>query len=100
MKKGPNVNVPELFRLWSNEGMSRAEIARALGITRGHLDNLASKHKLPKRKRVNTAWTMVDPTPEEIEERKAFLREKHLAELRAEPWDTTRSRVASQRRAS
>lgn len=78
------VDVPLLFNLWADKKMTKTEIARNLGITERGLDVLAKRHKLPDRGRKKRAFSIVDPTPEEIAARALECRLKHLAEKRSE----------------
>jgi hypothetical protein len=84
-------SVTELFRLWAG-GASYSQIAACLGVTESYVHKLKDRHKLPNRPRVYSAPTD-DPTPEEIEQRKAEVRAAHLAKRRGETEDQTRSRV-------
>lgn len=79
-----SVDVPLLFKLWSDKGLTKTEIARQLCITERGLDVLAKRHKLPSRGRKHRAFSMADPTPEEIAQRALECRLKHLAEKRKE----------------
>ena len=89
MGRRVEVDVPKLFRLWSDDGMTRTEIARELGVTASQLTLLASRHSLRARKRQQRAFTMCDPTPEELEVLKAECRERHFAQRRGETEETT-----------
>lgn len=75
-------DVEKLKKLW-NDGLTHMEIANALGCQVPYVSQLRERHKLPPRRRAYHApkeWN--DPTPEQIEERKRELRERHLAEMR------------------
>lgn len=63
------VDVALLFQLWHSDSV-KDEIARRLGISVSHLSVLKNKHKLPTRTTARRQCD-VDPTPEQIEERKA-----------------------------
>jgi hypothetical protein len=91
-------SVPELFRLWANSDLTRAEVARLLGVTAGQLTKLASRHGLGPRGRQHRAFSMDDPTPEQIAERAAQCREKHMAMRRTEDVTSTHSKVSKWRR--
>ena len=91
-------SVPELFRLWADESLTRAEVARLLGVTAGQLAKLASRHGLGFRGRRQRAFSMDDPTPEQIAERAAECRAKHMAQRRAEPDEASRKKAWHGRR--
>lgn len=91
-------SVSELFRLWSEDGLTRAEVARLLGVTAGQLTKLASRHGLGPRGRQHRAFSMDDPTPEEIAARAAECRERHYAQRRAEDANNTHSKASKWRR--
>lgn len=78
------VDVQLLFQLWADKKLTKTEIARQIGVTESGLDALAKRHKLPYRGRKQRAFSIVDPTPEEIAERALECRLKHLAEKRRE----------------
>ena len=92
------IDVARLFSLWNDESLTRAEVARELGVTAGQLTRLASRHGLGARGRTHRAFSMADPTPDEIARRAAAIRARKLAELAAEPLEVTQQRVACQRR--
>jgi len=92
------IDVARLFALWNDESLTRAEVARELGVTAGQLTRLASRHGLGARGRTHRAFSMADPTPDEIARRAAAIRARKLAELAAEPLEVTQQRVAAQRR--
>lgn len=73
-----------LFRLWSDKRLTKPEIAKQLGTTERKLDTLAARYKLPERQTRHRAFSIVDPTPEEIAERALECRLKHLAAKRSE----------------
>ena len=91
-------SVPDLFRLWADESLTRAEIARSLGVSAGQLTLLASRHGLGPRGRQHRAFSMDDPTPEQIAERAAECRERHMAQRRAEDVGSTQSKASKWRR--
>lgn len=72
----------QLHEMWAR-GDSREEIAAALGCSTSHVQELARRHKLPRRQRAVQEIFAGDPTPQEIEAWMAQMREKHLAEMRA-----------------
>jgi transposase-like protein len=92
-----NVDVASLFRLWNDESMTRAEIARELGVTAGQLTRLASRHGLGVRGRKHRAFSMTDPSPDEIERLKAELKAKHIQERMREDVTNTQSKVSKWR---
>lgn len=83
MARVATVDLPTLYRLWADLSLSRAEVAHRLGISHSRLGLLARTHKLPKRPRVNNRID-IDPTPQEIRERKREMRRKHFALRRSE----------------
>jgi len=90
------IDVPLLFALWADESNTRAEIASRLGISHTFLTRLVAKHKLAPRRKEHKC-NVVDPTPDEIAERARQCREKHFAERRAEPYESTVSKVSKWR---
>jgi hypothetical protein len=78
------VDVPKMYRLWRDMTVTRREIAAMLGINNSTLEYLASKHKLPRRPSQRGNKEMIDPTPQEIEERARECRERHYASRRSE----------------
>jgi len=86
-------SVAELHRLWAS-GASYDEIAAALGCASSYIVRLRERHKLPPRNiPVVRRQPRADPTPEELEQRKAEIRAKHMAKMRSESEEQTRSRV-------
>jgi hypothetical protein len=83
MGRVATVDVPTLFRLWADLSLSRAEVAHKLGISHSRLTKLTATHKLPKRPWKSTRID-VDPTTEEIRDRKREMRRKHFALRRSE----------------
>lgn len=67
----PNYDIDLLRQLWA-DGEHIDEIARQIGCCRHHVYQLRIIHKLPRRGRTAR---VVDPTPQEIEERAAYCRE-------------------------
>lgn len=70
-------DVAQLEQLWA-AGASHCEIAAALGVHEGYVKTLKTRHKLPSRNPPE-----IDPTPEEIAERAAECRARHLEAMRA-----------------
>jgi transposase len=68
--------------MWAR-GDSYKEIAAALGCSESFVHDLKVRHKLPNRQRATTEILKNDPTPEQIRERAAKIRERHMAEMRA-----------------
>lgn len=63
------LDVPLLYKLWSDATISMAEVARRLGgVSQSHLYSLARKHKLPARPAIESAEEE-RPTKEEIDAR-------------------------------
>lgn len=70
------VDVPTLYRLWYSD-MRNDELCEALGISRGNLWALRSRHSLPRRNkacRAPSGSELPDPTEAEIAERAAEIR--------------------------
>jgi transposase len=91
-------SVAELFRLWHDSTLRTTEVAERLGVSTVFLYTLAKRHALPRRASPPpdegfSQRRPDDPTPEQIEELKREIRERHLAERRAEPASTTHTRA-------
>jgi hypothetical protein len=75
------VDVPTLFRLWHDYNVSNHELMRRLNITLATFYTLRDRHKLPKRPascyRANSSQEAHSkcPSPEEIAERAAAIRQ-------------------------
>lgn len=80
------IDKPLLWELWADHSLQREQIAERLGISNSTLSKLQARLGLPSRPRRPRAQYEVDPTPEEIEERKREVRERNMARKRAEPW--------------
>ena len=104
-------SVPDLFRLWADESLTRAEIARSLGVTAGQLTLLASRHGLGPRGRQHRAFSINDPTPDDDAASAASLqiapslreaceaaKQRHYAQRRAEDAGSTQSKASKWRR--
>jgi hypothetical protein len=91
------VDVPTLFSLWADMTLTRVEVARKLGVTEGNLTRLAERYGLGPRGRQHRAFSMDDPTPEEIAERARECRERHFAQRRAETATATDSKLSKRR---
>ena len=89
------VDVPRLFRMWT-EGVAREVICHELGVSSQQLSVLKQQHKLPARPK-KPASLAPDPTPEQIAERAAACRERHMAQRRAEDVSNTYSKVSKWR---
>ena len=81
------IDVALMYRMWT-EGVPSQVIAERLGVCMSTLHALRQRHKLPKRAVVRRV-TPKDPTPEELETRKAECRAKHFAQRRGESDETT-----------
>lgn len=84
MKRKP-LDVAKLHRLYADRSLTLDEIARLIGFSQCHLAKLLKRHGIERRERNNDmrGRPKPDPTPEEIAERAAECRAKHLAEKRA-----------------
>lgn len=91
-------DVALLFHLWRESDLTRVEVARQLGVTENQLTKLAARHGLGPRGRQHRAFSMDDPTPDEIATRAAECRERHYAQRRAEPDEVARKRAAYEKR--
>jgi hypothetical protein len=96
-RRGRKVDVPTLFLLWADMTLTRVEVARKLGVTEGNLTRLAERYGLGPRGRQHRAFSMDDPTPEEIAERARECRERHFAQRRAETATATDSKLSKRR---
>ena len=96
-RRGRKVDVPTLFSLWGDMTLTRVEVARKLGVTEGNLTRLAERYGLGPRGRQHRAFSMDDPTPEEIAERARECRERHFAQRRAETVTATDSKLSKRR---
>lgn len=83
-----------LHQMWV-AGETCEAIGKRFGVSVNTICKWAKKYGLPKRPRPQPS--VVDPTPEEIERLKAELKEKHLAERRAEAPCNTHSKVSKWR---
>jgi len=77
----PQLSDAEITQMW-HDGVRLQEIADKCGVSTTTIYAYAKRLQLPKRPRASRPT--VDPTPAEIERLKAELRERHLAERRAE----------------
>lgn len=82
-----------LHMLWAR-GDSYQEIAAALGCSESYVHRLKVRHKLSQRQKPTREIFEDDPTPEQIDERKAAIRARNLEALRNENPDASRSRAA------
>lgn len=76
-----SVDENRLRELWSS-GESVSDIALSLGVSQSMLYRLKDQYGLPSRQRGGVAFTIVDPTPEEIAERAAVERSRWSDEER------------------
>jgi hypothetical protein len=87
-KKRRQIDVPMLFRLWTDKTLEVREIASRLDVSSSTVLKEASRRGLPKRRRQVTTKLFDDsePTPEmiaEYERRKAEVKAKHFADMRS-----------------
>lgn len=89
------IDVELLFRLWADSTLNRTQIASLLGVGQTALRGAEARYGLPKRSWPAGDCTkrIVDPTPEEIRDRKREMRRKHFAMRRAETDECTRIKV-------
>lgn len=72
------IDANEFRKLWES-GTPAATIARCFGVTMNQVYKLRRELSIESRDKIVTR----DPTPSQIAERAAALREKHLQEMRA-----------------
>lgn len=75
-----HISVAEFRRMW-DEGAAATKIAARYGLTTNRVYDLRRRFGCPDRPSQKSK--PIDPTPSEIAERAAALRERHLAEMRA-----------------
>ena len=81
MAKHWHIDIEELRALWL-QGLHAEDIATRLKTTVAMVHKLRNDHKMPARQRV-CRQHIADPTPEEIEQRKQEIKERHFAAMRA-----------------
>ena len=88
----------EFRRLWT-AGWSRTQLAEHFGCSVSWIDNYRMGLALPARlrKKPRESYCALDPTPEEIEQRKTECREIRLARRRGESERATEKRLARRR---
>lgn len=96
MNKTCVYSLTQLQQLWA-AGKTHLEIAAALGCSEMYVATLRKRHNLPYRRRRYAKPVDVDPTPAEIEERKAALRAVHLQQRLTENAEASSSRGKRQR---
>ena len=96
-RRARQVDVPMLFELWSDMTLTRVEVARKLGVTENNLTRLAARYGLGPRGRQHRAFSMDDPTPDEIAHRAAECRARHMELRRKEDVLVTNSKVSKWR---
>jgi biotin operon repressor len=78
-----NHDIPRLFKLWSDKSLSCSQVAAEFGVSRTQVFRLASRYGLPKRPSERLAEnTVVDPTPAQIAERAAEIRERNMERMK------------------
>ena len=88
----------EFRRLWT-AGWSRTQLSEHFDCSVSWIDNYRTNLALPARQRRNPreSYCALDPTPEEIEQRKKEAREIHLARRRGESERATEKRLSRRR---
>lgn len=87
----PQLSDAEIAQMW-HDGVRLQDIADRCGVSTTTIYAYAKRLQLPRRPRAERKT--VDPSPAEIERLKLVLREKHLAERRAEKDDYNREVMA------
>jgi DNA-binding CsgD family transcriptional regulator len=87
----PQLSDAEITQLW-HDGVRMQDIAHKCGVSTTTIYVYVKRLQLPRRPRAERKT--VDPSPAEIERLKLVLREKHLAERRAEKDDYNREVTA------
>lgn len=80
MNRNLHIDVEEFRRLWET-GVPASSIARRFSLTTNHVYRLRVQCGIPDREDMRTKHK--NPSPCQIAERAAALRERHLAEMRA-----------------
>lgn len=86
-----NKRVLVLHQMWM-DGKTYEEIGKRFGVAASTIYWWSRQYKLPKRPKPMKSKSP-DPTPEEIAERAAECRARHLAERRAESPDSSRTKA-------
>lgn len=84
-----------LHEMWC-AGASAEDIGRRFGVSTSTVYKWAAQYKLPARAKPQQA-ERGNPTPEQIAERAAECRAKHMAQRRAEDVSNTQSKVSKWR---
>jgi hypothetical protein len=81
------ISEAEFRRLYARKELSRTDLACHFGCSVSTIDGLRAQFNLPKRNTcgVPRRKVEVDPTPEQIAERAAECRARHMAQRRNEP---------------
>ena len=79
MSRFYSVDVPQLFKLWNDSDMTRAEIARELKLTSKQLQSSSERYGLGPRGACHRAFSMEDAESPEEEQASADS-------LRLSPW--------------
>ena len=85
MSRRYTVDVPQLFKLWSDTDYTRAEIARELRLTNQQLRSSSERYGLGPREACRRAFSMEDADSPEEEQASADS-------LRLSPWVQSRIR--------
>lgn len=90
-KQHPPYCEETLRQLWA-DGKTHWEIADALGCSELYIRVLRRRHNLPRRPNRAMYREAPDPTPEEIAERAAECRKRHMDAMRHETDNATHKR--------
>lgn len=89
----PEVDLERLRTLWADPDLTRAEIARDLGLTYGQLHGAVTRAGLPRRPSVHRSGSIEDLTVEEIWRRAAEVKARSIDGMRRETDKATERRL-------
>lgn len=93
----PEVDLDRLRAMWADPDLTRAEIARDLGLTYGQLQGAVNRAGLPNRPSVHRSGSMKELTVEEIWRRAAEVKARSLEGMRRETNKATEQRLERER---
>ena len=89
----PEVDLERLRAMWADPDLTRAEIARDLGLTYGQLQGWVNRAGLPNRPSVHRSGSMQELTVEEIWRRAAEVKAASIEGMRRETDKATERRL-------